>query len=441
MWAQVRKLLSPLSSSSANSSDTQANLAGQELIHLLQCSTTPNSFGHLLSNPQQALAPWVVPNPQTQQRLHQTPVVLLTLTNNGTSTSTSTTQEAPLTPAMLQDICSVAADLRISEQDALLLYVQVATDPATRALFNDKEGESFVDQALGTTNNSNNKSLAHMARELYFCERHALYQTLLLLVQSRLQGEERVLEATDALLVEPPPQPTGSSGNLVVHLVQAVHDWTHRMQQLAHELAVAALSQPPTNHASIPPQQPQQQQQSKPPPNFAKVHLAFAQQERQAAVDCLFYLAYHTQLTGSEVVAILDLIQHLTNGSNSGGSGHTDPNNNGLLPLDPSANVPSPYETTTGTATAQQQPPPPWAVPQVAFFSQQQQLSQVEKNRLAWQQELIEQVWSSGKPQLLTCVAPLVLAGMCAMDAQHVLMDRYIHGPNATFGVVRARDG
>ena len=54
--------------------------------------------------------------------------------------------------------------------------------------------------------------------------------------------------------------------------------------------------------------------------------LGFTQMQRQIASECLFYLAYHTQLTVGEVTSILDLVKELTNG---GGWG----NNNGSIGL------------------------------------------------------------------------------------------------------------
>ena len=67
--------------------------------------------------------------------------------------------------------------------------------------------------------------------------------------------------------------------------------------------------------------------------------LGFTQLQRQIAVENLYYVAYHTQLTVDEVCALIDLIQELTNG---GGGGEEE---EGLPILDPLIkDVPSPYE-------------------------------------------------------------------------------------------------
>ncbi|KAK1735048.1 hypothetical protein QTG54_014114 [Skeletonema marinoi] len=66
--------------------------------------------------------------------------------------------------------------------------------------------------------------------------------------------------------------------------------------------------------------------------------LGFTQMQRQIASECLFYLAYHTQLTVGEVTSIIDLVKELTNGSSGGGG------SSGLPLLDPLLmDVPSPY--------------------------------------------------------------------------------------------------
>ena len=66
----------------------------------------------------------------------------------------------------------------------------------------------------------------------------------------------------------------------------------------------------------------------------------FTFQQRQLACRCLFYLAYHTQLTTEEVVGLIDLIQDLTNGGGGSGSGSMG---SGLPILDPLRDVPDPY--------------------------------------------------------------------------------------------------
>jgi len=60
-----------------------------------------------------------------------------------------------------------------------------------------------------------------------------------------------------------------------------------------------------------------------------------------------------------------------------------------------------------------------------------------DKPNLRWQRELVISTWNSGRPHLLNCVSPLILAAVCALDTQQELMDRNLHGPNA-FGTVRS---
>ncbi len=58
--------------------------------------------------------------------------------------------------------------------------------------------------------------------------------------------------------------------------------------------------------------------------------------QRQVASECLFFVAYHTQLEISEVASLIDLIRDLTNGSTS---------DDGLPILEPWSDdfVPSPH--------------------------------------------------------------------------------------------------
>ena len=76
--------------------------------------------------------------------------------------------------------------------------------------------------------------------------------------------------------------------------------------------------------------------------------LGFTQMQRQIASECLFYLAYHTQLTVGEVTSIIDLVKDLTNGSSSSSIGGGGGIGGGLPLLDPLLkDVPSPYMDMT----------------------------------------------------------------------------------------------
>ncbi len=48
--------------------------------------------------------------------------------------------------------------------------------------------------------------------------------------------------------------------------------------------------------------------------------LSFTRMQQQIAMECRFYLVYHTQLTAEEIASIIILIQDLTHGSNFRGS-------------------------------------------------------------------------------------------------------------------------
>jgi hypothetical protein len=118
------------------------------------------------------------------------------------------------------------------------------------------------------------------------------------------------------------------------------------------------------------------------------------------AAECPFR-AYHTQLTEPEVVALIDLVQELTNGDDSG-------KNPGLIILDPFADVPDPFKDASPTMASQVWP----------FQNTSPPLQ--EKDPLAWQKELVEQTWETGLPQLLRCVSTLVTSIICALDGRNV---------------------
>ena len=198
--------------------------------------------------------------------------------------------------------------------------------------------------------------------------------------------------------------------------------------------------------------------------------LGFTQLQRQIATECLFYLAYHTQLTVNEVTSLIDLVKDLTNGT----IGSSD----GLPLLDPLLkDVPSPYvddgrmmmmsstsssssfttsminnggSSKSGSSAA--------STANSSWYHQQfqqqfqpnlggggggwnpttpsQSMPQL-KNAMEWKDELITMLWGRGQPQLLQCVSTLVMSIVCAFDSRHVLVNRESHGPNS-FGVGNA---
>jgi hypothetical protein len=200
-----------------------------------------------------------------------------------------------------------------------------------------------------------------------------------------------------------------------MELQTVIRDYTHRIQQLQHELAaLKETNQPPPFTAA----NSSSSSAAKQPLNsFSQVHLLFCQLERQVAAETLFFLAYHTQLTTQEMASLMDLIRDLS----------------AMTPRPcPFTNVPSPYEptsttTTTTTAAAYSSS----TAPPFSYALQ-------EKSPLVWQREFVADTHQSGQPQLLQCISLLVVAAMAAMDTRQVLYDRQLHGPNA-FGKVRRR--
>ena len=389
-WSKLRRLIFELSGPS-----DEARWAGQELLHFLSCQTSRDSIGKSLSKPE--ILRLTPPDGTVRQNLQSKPVVML----DGTT-------EAPLSQPMLQDVLNLANDLRVSEIHAITLYRQ-ANDASTRSLI-ASEGGSLIDKALSYVEGNELKrpkgfnTITKAARELYFLERSTILKSLRHLLQSRIGGNRVILEASDGII----------QSGLVPNLVSLIRDWTARISEFEKHLSNQRDGQ---TNMSLPVnlQLPRKAEQ----PGFEKVHLVYAQQERQMAVECLFYLAYHTQLTGDEIVSIVDLIKDLTNGVNG---------ISGLTKFNPFSDVPSPHEQTASNANG-------WATPFTSPFTPAVSPLK-EKDVLSWQKELISKTWDRGAPHLLNCVAPLVLAAICAMDARQELMDRDLHGPNS-FGVVR----
>ena len=306
------------------------------------------------------------------------------------------------------------------------------------------------------------------ARELYFHERSCLLSSLLLLIRARVGASARllqeegadgsggggavasaraVLRATDQLVED----------NLVDHLVQLARDLTTKIATVGREVAdgrarkkAAAAAPPPAPAvpapspfgvgafgAAAPQPAPGAATAAAAPAVCDMDHalLAFAYQSRQAVAECLFYLAYHTQLTGKEVGSIIDLVRDLTNGEGwertQGGVGC------GLPVPDPIRDAPNVY-------------PGALAAPSQYGGGAVSPTAPAEKDVAAWEAELVGNLWDGagskgaldsvgpGIPQLLQCTSTLVMAVLCALDPGQVLMDRKTHGPNA-FGVVSWR--
>jgi hypothetical protein len=298
---------------------------------------------------------------------------------------------------MLKLIIKLADELRISELDAMALYDE-ASKAGTRIRLQTLVQKSFVENALNgsidTLDLGNNVFRA--AQELYFYERSCALKAIHLLMQSRLEQTTVVVAASDQLI----------NANLVGNLVGLVRDWTRLAEELERE-----LSNPSTSTQNVfgllrpaPTQNPVETRS-------AKVLLAFAHGERQAASECLFFLTYHTQCTADEVASLIDLVKDLTNGTSE---------TSGLPLLNPILNVPSAFHDPA-PATGN-----PWGAP---FTSALPPLR--EKHPVEWEDELTNDMWKQGgKPQLLQCVSSLVLSVVCALDSRHELIDRDTHAVN-----------
>lgn len=405
----------------ATATDDQSALAGQELVYLLQCRgkgvgddhDDNDDIGNILVSP--PVLTYTAPNMNLRQQLATSRMVFLQ----------STKSEAQLTDRMLQEVFELADDLRVSEEQALSLYARVSRPEERVALADCIESPWLPMNSSSSSSNStgtgtgtstrrsaiskapsllallqNNVPLA--ARELYFYERSLHLQTLIGLLQHRLQ-DNAILEATDSLL----------QNGVMNNLIRLIRDYTGKIHDMHQELMLRKArgggsgggAQPMAAESHL-------QHQAA----LVQVHYDFAVSQRQTAAECLFFVAYHTQLTEPEIVALIDLVQELTNGDNNNNAGSRS--NPGLVILDPFADVPDPFKD-----------PLPTMAPQAWPF-QNTTPPQQEKDPLVWQKELVEKTWETGLPQLLRCVSTLITSVICALDSRNVLQDRNTHEPN-----------
>lgn len=347
LLSKIRDLVSKLSLSSK-----EAQYAAQELLHLLQTTDA-------LANPPPPV--FTQPNNAIRQQLQNNPRV--TLQNS----------IAGLTPQMLQEVCTIADALHLSEEHAMALYAE-ASKPSTRQFLQDSnEDHALLNDVL------------RASYFLFFQQRLALLKILILLSQSRL--EHNLLEATDTLL----------SRNLIQNLVALVRNLTSLITQ-------------------VQPQQDQTRQQI--PGYYAPMETESTQdkvrwldhlhQERQMAAECLFYLTYSSQCTAQEIASLIDLIQELTNEN--------------LSVLDPVQDVPDAHH------------PQPLTIPQWGPFTQALPPLR-EKTNWEWERELVDNVWKMKEPYVLNCVSVLIMAVLCALDTNQSLLNRETHTINE-FGVV-----
>eukprot|EP00536_Pseudo-nitzschia_multiseries_P005651 jgi/Psemu1/254700/estExt_Genewise1Plus.C_1080064 len=395
LWKRIRKLCNETiiqQQQQQQATNGTMSLAGQDLARYIST--------HADTTLKPKVVEWTPPNNTLRQQLAQNPNVAF-----GSSTSTTT-----LTAATMEQIGLLSTELRISEADAITLYVEAARDyDILHGLLTSRTadgGGGFVDQALPGAKYDN---VAKLTRDFYFYERHLKLETILYLVEQRMHNNPDVIRATDSLLKD---------GQLVATLISVIREYTQRIEQLQQEVrthvghnGTATMGNPAMG---IPGgiQQLQGQPQQGTANQFAKVHLLFCTQERQAAAEALVFIAYHTQLELKELTALLDLIRDL--------SAKTPK-------LSPFKDVPSPYESSSlGNNGMDPHYNPyggsaPWP-PSTA--------NRKEKDPLVWQEELVRKTSESGQPKLLQCYSLLVVAAMAAMETRQVLYDRELHAPN-----------
>ena len=407
VWYKVDSLLRTISSSSStgvsalNGEIDVAFKAKQELIHLLKDLESPNSFAQqlLLRNRTNSILEKVSPDNSLRQRLQQRPVVSLSIKQPD---GTVTQQEATITPTMLNDICTIADDLMVSEIVATALYQQAASSEVP---FQSK----FVQRLLTNSNVTHDaKSVSWMAREMYYSQSSLLLHSCLSLLQNRLRENDLesslnpVTEATDYLL----------QAGLITNLIDLVREYTQRIDTLLVENNEGratpgnfALSSPQTTNETA--------------AHFWRneVVLQACYGERQLAVECLYFIAYNTQMKGDEVVSLMDLLCHITNN---------------CIILDPYTDVPDPMEVIPFTSPATSSmhsfnSAAPWLAQQ----------PQREKDALAWERELVSTAMQTGQPQCLRCGCTILVALFSALGDKAIFMDRMTHVPN-TIGIVRA---
>ena len=370
VWSKVRQLCS---------GSGKTLLAGEDLKHYVSTNATTSLKPQAVE--------WTQPNNALRQQLAQNPTIGV---DESDPTKTTT-----LSRDILEQILLLSTDLRISEPHAATLYAEVSSHYETiSGLISTKgsvvgdSGSSIIDmiQSKGNYNHC-----SKLASKFYFYERHLKLESILYLVESREQKDPDIIMATDSLL---------KNGQLVPNLISLVREYTQRIQMLQQEI-LTTRSDPAFGGGIFPGQQQQQQQ-----PSFAQVHLMFYVQERQAAVETLFFVAYSTQLEPSEVESLIDIIRDLSQGAPK---------------PSPFTDVPSAYESSGGLMNQ-----PSWPGSS-SNFSWQPKM----KNQLQWQNELVQQICESGQTDLMQCIALLVSATVTAMDTKQTLLNRDLHGPNA----------
>ena len=316
---------------------------------------------------------------------------------------------------------------------------------------NDDVGMNDNDDDRASSGRHQRAENTHRAAlRLHFHERTATLRTIMDLIRHRVEvydnvvdsrstATESILIATDQLL----------DAGLVTNLIKYIELTTTCIDET--RLALETMEKDKSGGGeSKTPSSPWMMSSSPTPVNAAAAVLPAAAHhhdagyaalgyyitERQLASECLFYLAYHTQLTVSEVSNLIDLIQKLTN--------------DGLPMIDPWSwddVVPSPHVAVDEDTTMGGGGSSPWQRHQSsgaywADFKPTTPLGVAQHpSRLKdvgdWEDELVASLWRAGRPQLLRCVSTLLMTIVCAFDARHVLIERKTHGPN-DFGIGNA---
>lgn len=385
VWNAVQRLCTRMGD------NTSKVLSGQEIVHYISTLST--------STLQPQIVEWTQPDAGIRQKLENNPVIGL-----GSASKTVT-----LTPLTRKRVLLLSTDLRISEAHAVALYEQMSeyADTFQGLVTNALGTRGLVDQVLPRNKFS---KVGKLARDFYFFERHLRLETLLYLVKERLESDPNILLATDFLL----------QNGLVSNLITLIRQYTERIVQLQEEIKA--------NASGLYGQPIQGQQHSMEgtgtSTSFVHLHLLFCQQERQTAVEGLFFVAYHTQLEMSELASMIDLIHYLSNATPT---------------LNPFHDVSSPYEEVNpgggagvggaGEFVSHQFAAPAWPPPVGGV----QPLSWHwrEKSSLQWQRDLVLEVSQSGQPHIMQCNSLLIVAAMAAMDTGQILYNRDLHGPNS----------
>ena len=265
-----------------------------------------------------------------------------------------------------------------------------------------EETEALSLYGKARENPASHSDVCAFARNLYFEERTQYLKTLLFVLQNRLEAADGslYLQATDTLL----------QNGLVPNLLQHIQEYSKRIHVLGAQIndmeksgsATASLSAMSISSSSSVTDRRKE---------VASAHWKFGIHERQRAAECLFFIAYNTQMEVSEIEALVDAAQFLTNPSQDWP---------GMPLLHPIDDAPSAYDETDPATTPSHVFPP--------FASTLRR----EKDPLEWQKDLVARCVASGQVALLRCVSTLVLTGITSMDARHVLLDRRSHASNAS---------